>query len=94
MGRVPPFHPLQVGLGSVCEDRGLIDHLKEAYPAASSLKLPLKQVKLFQTKNSMDKRKEDLTALLRAVVRCPELLNDKNTVVFLKQDYVSMKSMQ
>lgn len=64
------------------------------YPEASSLKLPLKQVKLFQTKNSMDKRKEDLTTLLREVVRCPELLNDKNTVVFLKQDYVSMKSMQ
>ena len=42
----------------------------------------------------MDKRKEDLTTLLREVVRCPELLNDKNTVVFLKQDYVSMKSMQ
>ena len=64
------------------------------YPAASSLKLPLKQVKLFQTKNSMDKRKEDLTTLLREVVRGPELLNDKNTVVFLKQDYVSMKSIQ
>ena len=70
-----------------------MDHLKETYSEASSLKLPSKQVKLFQTKSSMDKRKEELTMLLEDIVGSPELQNDKNTMAFLKQDYVSMKPM-
>lgn len=71
-----------------------MDHLKETYSEASSLKLPAKQVKLFQTKNSMDKRREELTMLLEDIVCTPELLNDNNTAAFLKQSYVSMKSMK
>ena len=71
-----------------------MDHLKETYSEASSLKLPSKQVKLFQTKNSMDKRREELTMLLEDIVSTPELLSDKNTAAFLKQSYVSMKSMK
>ena len=58
------------------------------------MKLPAWQVKLFQTKNSMDTRREELTMLLEDIVCTPELLNDQNTAAFLKQSYVSMKSMK
>ena len=92
MDGVPSLHAFQVGLHVVFEDRNLVDHLKESYGEASSLKLPSKQVKLFQTKTSMDKRRDDLTVLLRDILASPQLLKDESTQAFLKQNYVSMES--
>lgn len=73
-------------------NRNLFDQLKEEVPAgAKKLKLPGKQVKLFQTKNSLDRRGDDLTAFLMAVCEDPSLSANQHTADFLKNEYVSIK---
>lgn len=69
-----------------------MDQLKEEVPAsAKKLKLPGKQVKLFQTKNSLDRRGDDLTAFLMAVCEDSSLRTNQHAVDFLKNEYVSIK---
>ena len=71
--------------------RNLLDELKELYSEAKRLKLPGKQMKLLQTKSSMEKRMGELTDFLNAIVRNDQMKLNEHTVYFLKNEYVSIK---
>ena len=74
--------------------RNLQDQLKVESPeAAKKLKLPGKQVKLFQTKNSLDRRGEELTAFLMGVCENASLCSSQHTASFLKNEYVSINRL-
>ena len=71
--------------------RNLLDELKELYSEAKRLKLPGKQMKLLQTKSSLEKRMGELTDFLNAIVRNDQMKLNEHTVYFLKNEYVSIK---
>ena len=74
--------------------RNLQDQLKAELPeAAKKLKLPGKQVKLFQTKHSLERRGEELTAFLMGVCENASLCSSQHTAEFLKSEYVSINRL-
>ena len=74
--------------------RNLHDQLKAELPeGAKKLKLPSKQVKLFQTKTSLDRRGEELTAFLTCVCEDASLCSNQHTAEFLKNEYVSINRL-
>ena len=73
--------------------RNLLDELKGVYSEAKKLKLPGKQIKLLQTKSSMEKRMGDLNEFLNGVVNDDRMKRNEHTVYFLKNEYVSIKKV-
>ena len=61
------------------------DLLKKEFPEeAQRLKLPAKQVKLFQSKSMLDKRMEELNRYLELVLADPKMKESEDVSRFLK----------
>ena len=67
------------------------DWLKKEFPnEARRLKLPAKQVKLFQSKATLDKRMEELNRYLESVLADPQMKESEGVSQFLKENFVNI----
>lgn len=67
------------------------DLLKKEFPEeARRLKLPAKQVKLFQSKSMLDKRMEELNRYLELVLADPKMKENEDVSRFLKENFVNI----
>lgn len=67
------------------------DWLKKEFPnEARRLKLPAKQVKLFQSKATLDKRMEELNRYLESVLADPKMKESEGVSQFLKENFVNI----
>ena len=65
--------------------------LKKEFPEeARRLKLPAKQVKLFQSKSMLDKRMEELNHYLELVIADPKMRESESVSRFLKENFVNI----
>ena len=67
------------------------DLLKKEFPEeARRLKLPAKQVKLFQSKSMLDKRMDELNHYLELVLADPKMKEREDVSRFLKENFVNI----
>ena len=67
------------------------DLLKKEFPEeARRLKLPAKQVKLFQSKSMLDKRMDELNRYLELVLVDPKMKESEDVSRFLKENFVNI----
>lgn len=67
------------------------DLLKKEFPEeARRLKLPAKQVKLFQSKSMLDKRMDELNRYLELVLADPKMKESEDVSRFLKENFVNI----
>lgn len=72
--------------------REMDDLLKKEFPEQTrQLRLPPKQVKLFQSKSMLDKRMEDLNRYLELVIADPKLKASESASRFLKENFVNIE---
>ena len=67
------------------------DELKKMFPEkASRLRLPGKQMKLFQNGNILNKRMEELNYYLQLVIADSEMCDAPATSAFLKDNFIDI----
>lgn len=74
-------------------NRVLLENLQKASEKAKKLRLPGKQVKLFQkmNKNLLEKRMQELSQFLESIVKEEELRESEAFQEFVKNEIVSME---
>ena len=84
-----PFYDILESVIYLQEDSE--DLLKKEFPEeARRLKLPAKQVKLFQSKSMLDKRMDELNRYLELVLADPKMRESEDVSRFLKENFVNI----